>query len=435
MSSLIISKRIIKQFTNEKFSFLILLFLPGCMLLGFWVAFSTTSSYGTTNTFDLVIINNDTGVSEDLKPNLLAMNFSENTVNDGFADNLIEIISEISYPENNNNIFTIQLEINDNFDDVKKEVEDRKHDAIIVFPENFSNSTLTAINLAFEKATGSLIPDFPITSNSNIEIIGDTEFLEYQIVELIFDLVLDGYEQEISSLNFAGGNIDVNFSSLRLNDEFTVFEEIIPGVMVMAIILQGSMLVAVLAAETNAPNKTLERIRISPLSSRTYLFGVSLAQLLVIPIQVALLFILTIFLEFQPNGSFINAFLILWAISPFALALTFIGASIFKSADAASTAIGFSSMPFGFASGAFMPTPKIVLIANSFPTPSGEMRDFLLWDILPTTHAVNATKAVLLDNTSLINVLPDILFSVVFSLLLVAIGIYLYSRKNFRGDI
>lgn len=435
MISLVISKRIMKQLVNDKFSFLILLFLPGCMLIGFWAAFSSTSALGTTSTFDLIIINRDDGVVEELKPNLLMMNFSTSTVNDGFASDLINIIGEITYPENNNTIFKIQQQTYENIDEARREVEEKKYDAIVVFPENFSNTTLTAMNLAFEKTSGYLIPNFPTTDNGIVEIIGDTEYLRFQIADLIINLVLDRYEQELSSLNFSGGNIDISFSSLRFEEEYSIFDEIIPGIMVMAIILQGGMLCAILAAETNTPNKTLERIRISPIKPRNYMLGVSFAQLLVIPFQLLLLFILTIILGFQPNGSFIEAFLILWAISPFALALTFIGASIFKSPDAAAQAIGFSSMPLGFASGAFMSTPNIILFAKSFPTPSGEMRDFLLWDLLPTTHAVNATKAVLLDNNSLFAVLPDVLISIILSMLLVTLGIFLYARKHFRGDI
>jgi len=91
--------------------------------------------------------------------------------------------------------------------------------------------------------------------------------------------------------------------------------------------------------------------------------------------------------------------------------------------------------PIAFMSGAFMEVPAIILFQASFPTPSGLMRDFGLWDLVPTTHTVNALRSILLYNFELNDVLAEIIWLVVPSIILLLLGIILFTKQRLMGDI
>ena len=83
-------------------------------------------------------------------------------------------------------------------------------------------------------------------------------------------------------------------------------------------------------------------------------------------------------------------------------------------------------------SGAFVEIPQIILIPNSFPTSGGVMRDFLLWDLLPLTHGVNAIRQVLLYDFTIDQVFPDIITNLLLSCIMLIVFVYLFKKMRFR---
>jgi hypothetical protein len=83
-------------------------------------------------------------------------------------------------------------------------------------------------------------------------------------------------------------------------------------------------------------------------------------------------------------------------------------------------------------SGSFIEVPKIVLFPNSFPTASGFPRDFLLWDLLPLTHTVNALRQVLLFDFEFSMIQSDLIMSLLLSMAYFGISIILFWYFRFK---
>jgi ABC-2 type transport system permease protein len=451
---LAVTQRLWREMRRNYFTFIMLVFLPGFMIFAFFFGFSGVRTAGAT-TYSIAVINNDEGLAEEIKEVLSfdsSTGLSEETIENGFASDLIEIMTTSTYPgEDEIPIFDVQLRLDE--DKERERIEDRVIDGLVIFPEEFSNATMAAINNAFyfqekmfihdlinktiyEMSGGSSQytgPPFPTVTNATVEIIGDNGYLNYQIVEMIVTLFINQYAEEISTLNYpVEVNIDIDSINVR---DYSVFEAIVPGMIIFGILTQAGIISAYLANELRTPNRTISRLRLSLIQPWEYIIGASVLQLLISPIQIAVLMGMSFILGFSPEGDIIQGFFICWIITFFALGITFVAGAIFSSPDTAGQSIGFGVTPLAFASGAFMDVPKITLLANAFPTATGAMRDFTIWDLLPSTHAINALRSVLLYNYSIIDVLAEIIIIVILSGLLLVFSIVLYAKRRFTGDI
>lgn len=451
---LAVTHRMWREMKRNFFTFIMLVFLPGFMIFVFFFGFSGVKTAGAV-TYTIAVINNDNGIAEEIKEVLsydTGTGLTKETIEKGFAADLIQLMNTTTYPgENEVPIFNVQLvEIEE---DARKLVKDREIDGFIIFPDEFSNATLAAVNNAFyiqEKLyiqdfinktmyemSGGLVyytgPPFPSSANATLEIIGDKGYLNYKIVEIIVTLFINEYAESISSLNYpVEVSIDIDGIDVR---DYSVFDVIVPGMIIFGVLTQAGIISAYLANELQTPNRTISRLRLSLIQPWEYIAGAGVLQLIISPIQIAVLIGMSVILGFQPEGDILLGFVICWLTTFFALGITFVAGAIFSSPDAAGQSIGFGVTPMAFASGAFMDVPKITLLPKIFPTATGALRDFTLWDLLPSTHAINALRSVLLYDFSITDVLADIIAIVVLSAILLVFSIILYAKRRFTGDI
>ena len=91
---------------------------------------------------------------------------------------------------------------------------------------------------------------------------------------------------------------------------------------------------------------------------------------------------------------------------------------------------GLISAPLAFISGAFFPVPQIVIIKDIFPVSTGGVRNLNLYDLLPTTYAVQALDGVLLYNYGIREIWVEVVAMMVISLALFFIGsIYFINQR------
>ena len=452
---LAVTQRLWWEMKRNHFTLILLLLLPGFMIFVFSFAFSGVRTAGAT-TYNIVVINNDQGLVEGIKDVLSdtdSTGLAEETIENGFAADLIEIMNTSTYPGEDFEIFNIYLMDREEEIDARNLVENRKRDGLVIFPEEFSNATMAAVNNAFFIQNGLYIHDFinisifetsggslqytgspfPTIDNSTVEIIGDNGYLNYQIVEMIVTLFISEYANELSSLNYPT-EITIEPETINVRD-FSVFDTIVPGMIIFGILTQAGIVSAFLSSELQTPNRTISRLRLSLIQPWEYIVGASSLQLLFSPFQIAVLIGMSILLGFQPEGDILQGFVICWLTTFFTLGITFIAGAVFTSPDAAGMAIGFGVTPLAFASGAFMDVPKITLIPNFFPTATGALRDFTIWDFLPSTHAISALRSILLYNFSIIDVFAEIVLLTILSILLLIFSIAVYSKRRFKGDI
>lgn len=411
--------------------------MPTFMAFMFWFAFST-AGLGEAQTYYIGVINEDEGISEALRDFLnTTQSFNSSTLEKGFAYEFIDILNTTDYPadegEESMRIFNIREF--DSREDGKKAVESRGIDAIVIFPKNYSNTTLSALNQAFYIQNGAYLgPLFPENDSSSIIIMGDESYSRFQIANAILTQFMAFYIEAIQSFDYSGGNIELNIHSIALID-YSLFDTIIPGILIFAVLSQASMLAAFLLVEITESG-TIARVRLSLIKPWEYITGVTLFTFCLSFVQLSILLAISIFIfGFTPTGSVIDAMFVLILSTIFSTALGFIFSGIFKSSEAAGQSAGFVIAPLSFMSGAFMEVPTITLIPSIFPTASGLPRDFVLWDLLPSTHAMNALRSILLNGFTLIDVWADISFILITGLTLLGLSTIIYNKRRFSGDI
>ncbi|MHA1941192.1 MAG: ABC transporter permease [Candidatus Hodarchaeales archaeon] len=439
-----------------RMSLVVLLALPAFMAFMFWFAFNN-AGIGTTETYILGVVNEDEGIAEELAAYFEVVNeffdtgISNETLTYGFANDFIQTLKSINYTDEQNTpgnipIFAIEeyynSEIASNNSDPKGDVESREIDAVLYFPRDYSNTTLSAVNHASFIQTGSFLddnpfwsgPPIPKTDNSELNIIGDESYTRYLIVKGILDQILTAFLENIHDFQYSGGNIDFQFISVALK-EYSIFDTIMPGILVFGILTQSGMLASFLVSEF-AETKTISRIRLSLIKPWEYITGVTIYQFIVSLFQLGILFILPlVFFGFRPAGSLIEGFSVLLVTTIFTTGLGFVLAGVFSSPDTAGQSSGFLMTPIAFMSGAFMEVPTFTLLPSIIPTASGISRDFILWDVLPTTHTVNALRSILLYEFSITEVWAEIMLLILPSILLLIFGMFFFSKRRFTGDI
>jgi ABC-2 type transport system permease protein len=126
---------------------------------------------------------------------------------------------------------------------------------------------------------------------------------------------------------------------------------------------------------------------------------------------------------------------VLFLTTIFTTGLGLVLAGIFTSSDTAGQSSGFLMTPIAFMSGAFMEVPTITLLPGIIPTASGVARDFILWDIIPTTHTVNALRSILLYEFTIAEVWAEIMLLIIPSIFLLIFGMIFYNKRRFSGDV
>ncbi|MFX0084633.1 MAG: ABC transporter permease [Candidatus Hodarchaeota archaeon] len=447
-----IAKRLGIQTVRSKWTFPYLILFPLFFIGIYWFAFSS-SNIGNNQTFDLGILNQDKGFGYKVK-NLLKNEtitqevewfpHSADVIEKGFAIEVIEILKEIGYSNESNSIKIFNVNLLNSMEEINQNLEDRDLDIAIVFPQNYTNASLSSVNnfwyIEFGYYLHDLIqsffpnsPDFPINENATIQILGDNNYLNYKIAKTILSVLLDQYHDLSNFFGTPGGKF-----SLILNEDYqvaipkyTFFEMMVPGLIMFGIIIQPSLFSMFLCIEFKPDIRTFDRIRISPLSSSSYIFGSLLIQIPIMLIQTIFLFTSSFILGFEPKGNILLGFLITCSMFPFAASLNYITAAFFSDENVAGTVTGFGAPILGFMTGAFVDAPKIVLLHNSFPTAGGLARDFLLWDLIPLTHGINAIREVLLHDFSIIMVLPDLIANFLLSGIYLVIFVSIYVKMRF----
>lgn len=440
-----ISKRFATEIVRIRISAAIMLGMPAFMAFMFFFAFASTG-LGEAQTYTIGVINEDSGIHTDLADYLKGfdMGINDSTLDHGFAADFIEILNTTDYPSEANeqkiSIFDVLSIENESIG--RGKVKSRELDGLLIMGESYSNTTLSAINQAYMVENGEFIDDqdyytgpaFPKEYNTTIDIIGDENYVNYQITKAILTSFISSFVEQLQSFNYQGGNLNFDIHSLNVED-YSIFDTIMPGILIFAVLTQAGMIGAFLVSEF-AENKTISRIKLSLIKPHEYILGVTLLMFGITFLQVVILLGFSmIFLNFHPSGDILQAIVVLILSSIFITALGFLISSIFNSSDTAGMSVGFLTTPLAFMSGSFMEVPPITLIPAVFPTPSGLLRDFVLWDLLPITHAVNALRSILLYNFTLVDVFVDIIFLTIPSLLFLIFGIVFYTKKRLMGDI
>ena len=341
--------------------------------------------------YDLLILNQDKGIGY-LSEKLNYGNF------------LIECIKTVE-----KDTFDIPLtaKITDNRSEAIIKLKNRKADALVVIPENFSECIH---NLIISNDSTSI----------NLEFIGDLTNINYMISAIWANEILNDYIFEVTKKIKP---VKINETGLGISGNIDDFDLYIPGILILSIIML--MFSASIAIITEVENKTFLRLKLSKITALEFLSGVSLVQLLVGIISVLLTLIVAILLGFDFIGSFCILILLAVLTSISIIAFSLIIAAVTKTVNEILIVGNFPLFLFMFFTGALFPMKGKELFAIAgYPV--------TLQGMMSPAHSISALKKVLIMNMGLKDILPEITVLIILTIIYFIIGVWAFNRRHMK---
>ena len=285
---------------------------------------------------------------------------------------------------------------------VENEKEGREkiqnHDAHILLVFNMENGT----------ADVQLVGDF-----SNPYFVISSQLTQNQLKDYIISKF--GFSPPLSIDEIAMGN----------SGSKSEFESYIPGLIIFSV-LSLLYLFSILLVKESASN-VFYRYRMAGIGGMKFVISYSLPFLLLSMLAVSLTLITAFILGFHsaisPALDFLMCLLVCALLSLSTIGISFIIASLSSNSMHAFQATTFPFMILVFFSGSVYPFPKIVI------TEIGR-RSIGLFDILPSTHGVNALSKILTFGVKPAGMAYELILLVLLSVILYLAGTVIFFRKR-----
>lgn len=454
VKSLKIAFKGIRVISRDRRSFGFLIVFPVLFIAVFSFAFgSGMFQAGGSLPHDIVVVNYDAGTSV----------VSDNTtqrVNYGYS--FTQVLENATVEGSSTKLFRLN---NVSEDKANELLRSRGIDALVIIPVNFSRAVTSMVNdsvrTAIKSAVGAqtlaggaavstnpigngsqqnvALPK-PTNVTSGLAVEGDSGYVNFAMTQGLISGIFDHYKNDVASKAVANATSSrdytppTDYTPLDIRpipgtQSYSPFDYMVPGLIVVAILLQVSLVSGSLVRDVE--RRTLDRLKLSTVGAFDLLFGTFLTWTLVTIGQVPLLIAVATGLGYKYSGSLssLELAMVIGVIAGMAsIALGLLIASFAKSEIQALELGAMIVLPVAFLAGAFFPLPKQVL---------GEFagRTYVVYDILPWTHAISALRSVLTYGTGLS---PDILFDITWLIVLTAIlfvaGVMCYSRLRLRSE-
>lgn len=299
-------------------------------------------------------------------------------------------------------------------DAAQRSLETRDRDALVVLPPGFT------AGLTPSESPGAT-PLQPVerapAEGTSIQVLGDPSFPRYNTAVAIVDAYVTQFGAEATR---QPPPIVLERSAVT-STELVAFDFIAPGLMVFAILNLLPQGATMLAREMELG--TIDRLRQSPAGALNILGGVALAQLAITATSLALMLVGARLMGFHNQSTWLTAFAISMLLALGVVGVSMVLASFIKTQSEAGSFGALIAVPASFLSGAFFPLPLVQLF-----TVGG--RDFHLYQILPSTWAVEAMRQTLTFGRSLQDVAFALSAMAALSAVFLAIGVLLYRRTR-----
>jgi len=455
----------LKEIFRDKKGLALLLAFPAIFMLVFGFAFS--GDEGGTNPYRIGVINKDEGAA-------LSVPGGGEEI-DNFGQKLIETLQELTFQGSDVPLFDVQLVDSEQGDKLLKE---RDLACVISIPPNFSASVNQLIGktvreeitrrvgeivvgaftgdpssegLSFKEGFPPSQFEFPGAEKESsrpqlpeveeiratLTIKGDPGYVAYGQVRGILDGIIQEFKTEIVSRakertssyfedgpTLPAGFIESNSESISGSQSFSIFDYQAPGILVFALLMGAIGVASSLAREVE--EGTLERLKLSRMSSFDLLFGTLIPWSIVAIAQVLILFAVAIMIGFSWTGG-LSSILLAIVVAIFggiaSVSLGLLIAAFAKSEKHATNLGTLIAVPTSFIVGAFFPLPKVALGKLFGST-------FEVYDFLPWTHAAEALRILLTFGGGIGEVAIDIILLVALTAVLFSLGVFFFSRNR-----
>jgi len=289
-----------------------------------------------------------------------------------------------------------------------EKLQSRKADVVVVLPVDLSASVASS--------PASRGPP------SQIELVGDVTQMEYIIGAVWSEELINRYILEVAKIQMP---ITWSETTLGFSGARSYFELYLPGLLILAIIM--IIFSASSAMVRESESRTLERLRISRLTTLEFLGGISLVQILValFSLLLAVLTALALGYTLIPGTLwFILLISILTALSMISFSL--LVAAMCRSVKEVAIIGTFPLFLLMFFTGAAFP----VTGGRLFTIGSYQV---MLNDILSPKFAVEALNKVLIRGLDVKDTIPEMIALLVLTGLYFITGTWLFRRRHMRA--
>lgn len=380
----------IKQIMRDKKNLFFILLFPAIFMLVFAVAFGGESI--ESSTIQIALVNNDNITSYD------------------YSTQLVKEMGDVNLSTNDKKVFNITECTNIN--EANDKLKQSEVSMIIIIPENFSNN----IQKSFTNTK----------STTDITIKGDPTQSSYGLGLNVINTIINEYTNNMKAQltkTTPTNTIELKQENIEGTSQFTQFDYIAPGLIIFAILMTVTTVATNISEETE--NGMLKRLKLSHMTSTDYIISNLLSWSLVGMIQVIIMLIVALLLNFHWVGdtsSLIIACIIGFITTISSVSLALIIVSLTSSAEQASQLSAIIAVPLSFISGSFFPLPEIYI-----GTICGHLTQ--IYEILPWNQALTALRKVLIYGSTLGDVAVNLLLIIVMGCALLIISIFLFRRK------
>jgi ABC-2 type transport system permease protein len=255
-----------------------------------------------------------------------------------------------------------------------------------------------------------------------LTVMGDPGNPAYAIASV---LVLSAFDARIRSASGVKPPVDWKEEFVGGTVPRTEFEMYVPGLLVLAVIM--ILFTTALSLVREREERTLRRLRLTPMRAFDLFAGVGLAQVVIGACTVTLAFATAKALGFHSEGSFAAAGLIGVLCAASIIAFGLMTACFCKNVTAVLTIGTFPFFLLMWFTGAAMPLPKVHLFHWG-------ARDFALNDLLPPSHAVVALNKILSFGCSLKDVAFEIGAMMGLTVFYFGLAVWIFTRTQMRRE-
>jgi len=378
----------IENIRDWKILILTLTFAPlFVLLMYFYVGESTQSPYR------VVVINRDVGVS---------------TTDHGDFSAGSDLIVEMTRAQSSEGKKIIEVKQTLDMTSARRQLMSNAVDLVVEIPERFSE-------VLFSYSQGNQ------PAPAVVKTYGDPTKANYIMAAVWSDMITYEYAAATAGMQ---SPLDIQVNTVSGKQTLNEFELYVPALLVLALIMLMFTAAASLIKEKD--KGTIIRLRLSNMTTFEWLMAVTLVQVILGILALALTFATAVALGYQTSGSLV-ALLIVGLLSSLSIiAISFIVAAYLRTIFDLLTIGCFPFFILMFFSGGMFPLPPLRLFTV------GD-RAININDLLPTTHAINAMSKILNYGAGLNDVVFELGAIIVLTIVLFAFGIWLFTRRQMQA--